>query len=77
MFQFIIIIQVQLICPKISEHIEIKHYFIGDHVIKKDVELNFVYIENQLVSIFTKPLVQDRFDFFKEKLNITNNKNFC
>jgi len=40
---------------------------------KKEIELIFVDTENQLVDIFTKPLVEDRFNFIKEKLNIIQN----
>ncbi|WJX46324.1 hypothetical protein P8452_33139 [Trifolium repens] len=58
-----------------SKHIEIKHHFIRDHVNKKDISLVFVDTENQLTDIFTKPLVEDRFNFIKEKLKIIKNPN--
>ncbi|WJX93540.1 hypothetical protein P8452_75051 [Trifolium repens] len=58
-----------------SKHIEIKHHFIRDHVNKKDISLVFVDTENQLADIFTKPLVEDRFNFIKEKLKIIKNPN--
>jgi len=53
-----------------SKHIEIKHHFIRDHAQKKDIALSFVDTNNQLTDIFTKPLVDDRFNFIKEKLLI-------
>jgi len=37
---------------------------------KKNIALSFVVTEKQLVDIFTKPLVEDRFKFLKEKLLI-------
>ncbi|KAK2363219.1 hypothetical protein QL285_088223 [Trifolium repens] len=58
-----------------SKHIEIKHHFIRDHVCKKDVELIFVDTDFQLADIFTKSLVDDRFNFLKENLNIIKNPN--
>ena len=58
-----------------SKHIEIKHHFIRDHVNKKDISLVFVDTENQLADIFIKPLVEDRFNFIKEKLKIIKNPN--
>jgi len=58
-----------------SKHIEIKHHFIRDHVQKKDITLSFVDTKNQLADIFTKPLVEDRFNFIKEKLLIIKNPN--
>ncbi len=42
---------------------------------KKDVELLFVDTEYQLADIFTKPLVEDRFNFIKENLKIIKNPN--
>ena len=56
-----------------SKHIEIKHHFIRDHVNKKELELIFVDTKNQLTDIFTKPLVEDHFNFIKEKLHIIQN----
>ena len=58
-----------------SKHIEIKHHFIRDHFHKKDIALSFVDTSNQLADIFTKPLVEDRFHFIKEKLLIMKNPN--
>jgi len=37
---------------------------------KNEIELIFVDTQNQLANIFIKPLVEDRFNFIKEKLNI-------
>ncbi|CAJ2668748.1 unnamed protein product [Trifolium pratense] len=56
-----------------SKHIEIKHHFIRDHVNKKEIELIFVDTDNQLADIFTKPLVEDRFNELKVKLKIIQN----
>jgi hypothetical protein len=42
---------------------------------KKNVELIFVDTDFQLADIFTKPLVEDRFNFLKENLNIIKNPN--
>jgi hypothetical protein len=53
-----------------SKHIEIKHHFIRDHVQKGEIELIFIDTENQLADIFTKPLVEDRFNFLRDKLSI-------
>jgi len=57
-----------------SKHIEIKHHFIRDHVNKKEIELIFVDTENQLADIFTKPLVEDRFNFIKNYILLKNHK---
>ena len=44
-----------------TKHIEIRHHFIRDHVLKGDVVLEFVDTKNQLADIFTKPLSKDTF----------------
>jgi len=44
-----------------TKHIEIRHHFIRDHVLKGDVVLEFVDTKNQIVDIFTKPLSTDTF----------------
>jgi hypothetical protein len=39
-----------------TKYIEIRHYFIRDHVEKGDIELIHVDTKNQIADIFTKPL---------------------
>ena len=38
-----------------TKHIDIKHHFIRDHFLKRDIELEFVSSIDQLVDILTKP----------------------
>ena len=38
-----------------TKHIDIKHHFIHDHVLKGDIELEFVSTSDQLADILTKP----------------------
>ena len=45
-----------------TKHIEIRHHFIRDHVQNKNMLLEFVSTEDQLVDIFIKPLNTDRFE---------------
>ena len=58
-----------------TKHIEIRHHFIRDHVRKGDCEIKFVKTKNQLADLFTKPLVRDRFNKLRKKLNILDLKN--
>ena len=44
-----------------SKHLDIKHYFMRDHVQKGDIELRLVTTEDQIAYIFTKPLAEDHF----------------
>ncbi|KAH9792467.1 hypothetical protein KPL71_004134 [Citrus sinensis] len=41
-----------------TKHIEIRHYFLRDHVQKGDIALEFISTEKQLADIFTKPLCE-------------------
>ena len=53
-----------------TKHIEIEHHFIRDHVLKGDIALNFINIENQLADIFTKSLHEKRFCFIRNELGM-------
>ena len=55
-----------------TKHIEIRHYFIRDHVQKGDVVIKFVDTLHQLANIFTKPLDKDRFCTIKGELGMMN-----
>ena len=44
-----------------TKHIEVKHHFLHDHITKADTELKFVNTSSQIVDVFTKPLVGQRF----------------
>ena len=44
-----------------TKYIEIRHHFIRDHALKRDIFIEFVDTHNQLVDIFTKPLSDDQF----------------
>ena len=58
-----------------TNHIEIRHHFIRDHVQKRDCEIQFVKTENQLADLFTKPLAGDRFNKLRTELGILDIKN--
>jgi len=60
-----------------TKHIEIRHHFIRDHIQKGDIEIMFVKTENQLVDLFTKPLLRDRFNKLRTELGILDMKNVC
>ena len=57
-----------------TKHIEIRHYFIMEHVQKGDIELFFVPTKNQLADIFTKPLEEDQFCKIRKELGLMNFK---
>jgi hypothetical protein len=44
-----------------TKHIDIRHHFLRDHVIKGDIMISHVRTNEQLTDIFTKPLDERRF----------------
>ena len=53
-----------------TKHIDIRHHFLRDHVQNGDISLEFVYTNNQLTDIFTKPLNEERLNFIKHDLGM-------
>ncbi|GJV20072.1 retrovirus-related pol polyprotein from transposon TNT 1-94 [Tanacetum coccineum] len=53
-----------------SKHIDIRFYFIKEHVENGVIELYFVNTEYQLADIFTKPLGRERIEFLINKLGM-------
>jgi len=53
-----------------TKHIEVRHHFLGDHVQNQEIALEFVPTERQLANIFTKPLLEDHFDYIQSELGI-------
>jgi len=41
-------------------HIKIKHKFMRDYVKNRIIDLQFVFTNNKLVDIFTKPIEEDK-----------------
>ena len=58
-----------------KNHIEIRHHFLRDHVMKEDIDIIHVDIEEQLADIFTKPLDEKRFCKLRCELNILESSN--
>nr|GEV59404.1 hypothetical protein [Tanacetum cinerariifolium] len=55
-----------------SKHIDIRFYFIKEHVGNGVIELYFVNMEYQLADIFTKALGRERIEFLINKLGMRN-----
>ncbi|GJZ85342.1 hypothetical protein Tco_0650681 [Tanacetum coccineum] len=53
-----------------SKHIDIRFYFIKEHVENGVIKLYFVNTEYQLADIFTKALCQERIKFLSDKLGM-------
>ena len=55
-----------------TKHIEIRHHFIKDHVLRNDISIEFVDSLNQLADIFTKPLNEAQFVKIRRELGMLN-----
>ena len=53
-----------------TKHIEIRHHFIRDHVLKNDISIEFVDSLNQIADIFTKPLNEAQFVKIRRELGM-------
>ena len=58
-----------------TKHIEIRHHFLRDHVVKEDIDIIHVNTEEQLADIFTNPLDEKRFCKLWCELNILESSN--
>ena len=58
-----------------AKHIQIRHHFLRDHVMKEDIDIIHVSTEEQLANIFTKPLDEKRFCKLWCELNILESSN--
>ena len=59
-----------------TKHIDIKHHFIRDLVLTKEVKVEYVSTLNQLADIFTKPLPLEQFSVLRSKLRIVSKQGF-
>ncbi|GJX22507.1 hypothetical protein Tco_0226952 [Tanacetum coccineum] len=55
-----------------TKYIDIRYYFIRDHIPKGDIKVHYIPTEYQLADIFTKPLDEPTFIRLKEKLGMLN-----
>lgn len=51
-----------------TKHVDIRHHFLCDHVLKGDVEVSFMDMHDQLADIFTKPFPKESFYKFWREL---------
>ena len=55
-----------------SKHIDTRYYYIRECITRKDVQLEYVKSQDQVVDIFTKPLKHEDFVKLRSLLGITN-----
>ncbi|XP_031108380.1 uncharacterized protein LOC116012844 [Ipomoea triloba] len=52
------------------EHVEIDYHFVRDKVVKKELQVHFISMKEQLTDIFAKALSGSRFVLLQDKLNV-------
>lgn len=57
---------------KRAKHIDVKHHFLRDHVIKGTVKIEPIPSNNQLADLFTKALDTTHFQEFRKLLGLTD-----
>jgi hypothetical protein len=58
-----------------TKHIDIRHHFLRDHAIKRDIVISHVGTNDQLADIFIKPLDERRFRELWSEPNIIDSQN--
>ena len=53
-----------------TKYIDIRHYFLRDHVLKGDILLEFVSTDKQIADILTKSLKEDTYINLRRELGI-------
>ncbi|GJS43176.1 retrovirus-related pol polyprotein from transposon TNT 1-94 [Tanacetum coccineum] len=66
----VIAISCNLVQHSRTKHIDVRYHFIKEYVERGIVELFFVEIEYQLADLFTKALMQDRFQYLVRRLGM-------
>ena len=56
-----------------SKHIELQYHFVREKIESSEIDLVFCNTKDNMVDIFTKPLVKLKFDFFRSKLGVVEN----
>ncbi|MGD7448503.1 Ty1/Copia family ribonuclease HI, partial [Ralstonia pseudosolanacearum] len=54
-----------------TKHIDVRHHFLRENVLKGEVKLDFIPTDLQLADIFTKPLSLERFSYIRRHLGLT------
>ena len=53
-----------------TKHIAIKYHYVRELVEDKEVKMEYINTKEQIVDIFTKPLLKDAFEYLRGKLGV-------
>jgi hypothetical protein len=54
------------------KHILIKFHFLWEQVTEKNIKVEYVGTKEQIADIFTKPLLRETFEYFRQKLGVVS-----
>ena len=60
-----------------TQHIDIGHHFLHDHVQNGDISLEFLDTNKQLADIFTNSFNEERLNFIKHDLGMIDGSTLC
>ena len=58
-----------------TKHIPIKFNLIREHVVEKNIKLEYIGTKEQIAYIFTKPLPMDTFEYLRQILGVVSSTN--
>lgn len=59
---------------KRTKHIDVRYHFIREKYERNEFVLEYVSSNDQLADVFTKPLARNKFEFFREKMNVNSDR---
>jgi hypothetical protein len=54
----------------LTKHVEVDYLFVQDKVAKKEIQIRFIYSQDQLADVFIKPLPTASFTAFRFKFRV-------
>ena len=54
-----------------TKHIEVDYHFVREKVLRKDLQVKYIAIGDQLADVFTKSLPSSRFAFLRSKIMVS------
>jgi hypothetical protein len=53
-----------------TKHIPIKYHFLREHVVEKNIRVEYVGTKEQVPDIFTKPFPRESFEYLRQRLGV-------
>ena len=56
-----------------TKHVEMKYHYVREMVRRREVELQYIPMEEQIVDVLTKSLCQGKFEYFRDRVGVVEN----